>query len=109
MGDQRPVVALRPAPDQHHADCTHGCSHGGAWLAGPCQQQCVKTDEFLEQSARDAQASRVRFSRRIIPLSAAEAPPAAPRTVGESIALLIILAACGAWLAAVAYWLGTLA
>ncbi len=68
------VVALRPAPEPHHGDCIHGCSHGSAWLFGPCQQQCVKTDEFVEQLARDGQADRVRFARRIVPLHAADIP-----------------------------------
>lgn len=70
MGDQRPVVALHPAPEPHHADCTHGCSHGAARLFGPCQRQCVKTDEFSDQSTRDAEAGRVRFVRRLVPLHA---------------------------------------
>jgi hypothetical protein len=69
----------------------------------------VKTTEFLEQSARDAQASRVRFSRRIIPLHAAEAEATTTRTPGEVIALLITLSAGIAWLAAVACWMGSLA
>lgn len=75
MDDHRLVVALRPAPEPHHEDCMHGCSHGAARLFGACQRQCVKTAEFLEQSARDAQADRVRFARRIEPLSAVEGGP----------------------------------
>lgn len=63
--DDKVVTVLRPVPEPHDPACAMGCSAAGAWIAGPCQQQCVKTPEFEAQSTRNAQASRLRFQRKI--------------------------------------------
>jgi hypothetical protein len=59
------ATVLRPAPAGKHPDCANGCSHPARSWAGPCQAQCVKTQEFHEQSGMDAAAAQLRFSTEI--------------------------------------------
>ena len=70
---------LHQPPEGQHLDCEHGCSHPARSWAGPCQERCVKTPEFHEESGKAAKASQLRFATQI----GANVLKAAPAAIGE--------------------------